>query len=211
MKFDGKSRGRRAVAVLALGIFLVSAIDLGLLTTTAAADSARDELTKAEDYFLVADFETALEKVDRLLASGDASGHALRDAHVLKARCELGLARRATAEASFCDALRVDPQWRPDAVLYTTDEIQAFEKAQESCFEGWSKGSTRDSASSGQTRSPMPPPSARDDRPWYKKPVFLVAGGVIVAGLVFLLASGGDDDPPPPDNLADFPDPPPTS
>ena len=133
MRFDGKNRGTRTVAILALGVFLGSLVDMGVLVTSAAADSVRDELTKAEDYFLVADFETALEKVDAILASGDATGHALRDAHVLKARCELGLARRSSAEASFTEALRVDPQWRPDPVLYTTDELQAFEKAHGPC------------------------------------------------------------------------------
>src|SRR5262245_7098361 len=123
----------RGVALLTAGVFFASVLNLGVLTRPAYAADPREELTKAEDYFLVADFTTALAKVDTLLNSGDLSGGTLRDAHILKARCEVGLAHRSSAVESFCDALHVEPGWRPDPDLFTKDELEVFEQAKTSC------------------------------------------------------------------------------
>ena len=81
----------------------------------------------------MADFNSALENVNRLLDSGDLSGTAERDAWVVKARAELGLARRAEGVEAFCQVLRIAPEWRPDVNFYTTDERDAFQSALDTC------------------------------------------------------------------------------
>ena len=203
----------RGVALLTAGTFFVSVLNLGLLARPAFAADPREELTKAEDYFLVADFTTALAKVDTLLNSGDLSGGTLRDAHILKARCEVGLAHRSSAVESFCDALRVEPGWRPDPDLFTKDELEVFEQARTSCA-----ASTEPTKPTTPTSQPTTPPAPKSGampasaaaesggKPFYKKPLFLVLGAAVVAGGVVALAGGGGDESDP--DLPGFPDPP---
>jgi hypothetical protein len=180
--------------MLTLAVFAVTTLDLALLATSARA-ADREALDQAQDYFLVADFATALDKVNEVLASGDLKGGALRDAWVLKARCEIGMAHRSAAADAYCEALRVEPSWRPDPDLFTKDELAVFEQARESC-----------NLEATTPPSPLPPPAASGATPWYKKKsTLLIAGGVIVAGvLVAVLAGGGDDETTP-----DLPGPPP--
>ncbi len=201
------SGARRAVAWLVLLTFTsLAARDLAAPPAAWAA-SPREELTKAEDYFQVADFATALQKVDALLKSGDLEGSTLRDAYVLKARCELGLAHRSSATDAFCQALRVDGGWRPDPDFYTKDEVEAFEQARASCTPGDAtpprettpvkERATKDSAAAA---------GVSESKPWYKKPLVLGILGAVVVGGVILALSGGDDEGDP--VLADFPPPP---
>ncbi len=191
-----------------LGVFLVATLDLGAWAGPAAADSARDRLTRAEDYFLVADFSSALEMVNDLLESGEISGDGLRDAHVLKARCELGLVHRSSAIDAFCSALQIDPQWNPDPDFYTKDELEVFAQARTTCSAGSRSGPVDDAGGTPPPPSPLPDRMSRgDDRPWYKKPLYLgIAGAAVVLVAVLALSGGDSDDSDPP--LSDFPDPP---
>jgi hypothetical protein len=189
----------RGVAVLTLAVFCAATLDLALLATSASAASGREALEEAQDYFLVADFGTALDRVDSLLESGDLEGGALRDAWVLKARCEIGLAHRSAAVDAYCEALRVDPSWAPDPDLFTKDEVAVFEQAREGC-----------TLETTEKPSPMPPPASAGGQPWYKKKTtWYIAGGVVAAGiLAAVLAGGSDEETAPP--LAGPPPPPPT-
>jgi hypothetical protein len=206
------SRVRRIVASFVLVTFTSLAVRDLFVPATAWAASPREELTKAEDYFQVADFATALQKVDALLKSGDLEGSALRDAYVLKARCELGLAHRSSATDAFCQALRVDGAWRPDPDFFTKDEVDTFEQARTNCT-GVGSGTPRDDA---QPKPIVRDKATQDDRgaaavgeskPWYKKPLILgILGAVVVGGVIFALSGGGDDEGDP--VLADFPPPP---
>jgi hypothetical protein len=206
MRFHRSNPACRLVALVTAATFLASTVDLVILARPALAD-AREELTRAEDYFLVADFATALQKVETLLDSGELSGGTLRDAWVLKARCEVGLAHRSTAVDAFCQALRVEPTWRPDPDLYTKDEMEVFEQARGSCAGGAPAQPTGE-----QPREPSRPlgerqPEATGGKPWYKKPAFLLVGGaVLVGGAIALAAGGGGDDGE--SDLPNFPDPP---
>ena len=185
----------QALVPLVAGLFL-------LTTTPAVAESPRELLTKAEDYFLVADFTQALDQVNDLLQSGDLEGGVLRDAYVLKARCEVALAHRSSAVDAYCRALSVDESWRPDPDFFTKDEIEVFDQAKASCGPG-----TEGAPSGGDDRPSHLPPAMSESKPWYKnwKIVGPVAAVVVVGGI--LLLSGGDDDSGDP-ILSDFPPPP---
>jgi hypothetical protein len=198
MRFDRSHPVVRAAAMLTLAVFAATTIDLALFAVTAQA-ADREALDQAQDYFLVADFATALDKVNGILASGDLEGGALRDAWVLKARCEIGMAHRSAAADAYCEALRVEPSWRPDPDLFTKDELAVFEQALASC-----------NLESTTPPSPLPPAAASGATPWYKKKsTLLIAGGVVVAGVLVAVLAGGSDDsedpdlpgpPPPPAN-----------
>jgi hypothetical protein len=207
MRFPRTCPAFRGLACLTAAVFLASVVDLALLARPARAADPREELTKAEDYFLVADFTTALTKVQALIDSGDLSGGTLRDAYILKARCEVGLAHRSSAVEAFCDALHVEASWRPDPDLYTKDELQVFDQAKSSC------GGTSESSTEGgtpSTPSAMPPPvssaAAGGGTPFYKKPLFLAIGGAVLVGGIIALASGGGSSSEP--DLPGFPNPP---
>jgi hypothetical protein len=203
------TKGRFRWAAWTTLLVFVATLSVPALAPVPAAADARDELAKAEDYFLVADFGTALEKVDGLLSSGSLTGDGLRDAYVLKARCELGLVHRSSAVDAFCNALRIDPQWRPDPDFYTTDELEVFGQARETC------GTTGSGpVSPGGTPAPMAPSaraaSSGGGAPWYtNKGVLAAAGGVVVVGLLLALSGGGSDGGASP--LPGFPDPPTSS
>jgi len=207
MRFQPSHPACRGFALLTAAVFLASTLDVLLLAGTAYAD-AREELTRAEDYFLVADFATALTKVDALLDSGDLQGGTLRDAWVLRARCEVGLAHRSSAVEAFCQALRVEPTWRPDPDLYTKDELEVFEQARASCGAGGPGPSTTPSREPSRPLGESRASSASAEKPWYKKPVFLVVGGAVVAGGLIALASGGGGGDGGDPDLPFFPEPP---
>ncbi|MFN8179139.1 MAG: hypothetical protein U0167_14510 [bacterium] len=206
----------RGLALLTAGVFLASVLDLAVLARPARAADPREELTKADDYFQVADFTTALSKVQALIDSGDLSGGTLRDAYILKARCEVGLAHRSSAVESFCNALRVEPGWRPDPDLYTKDELQVFDQAKASCSTSStepSKQPTKETPAQPVKERPsaMPAPESSgaggEGKPFYKKPLFLALGGALVVGGIIAATGGGSSTTTAP-NLPDFPGPP---
>ena len=196
MRFDRRSTATRGFASLTTAVFLAAALNLAVLPVAARAADAREELEKAQDSFLIADFGTALSQVTNLIESGDLRGGALRDAYILAARCEVGLAHRASAVDWFCEVLAVESSWQPDKDLYTKDEVEVFEQARNTC----------------PPPSEAPPEPGFSSRvsagdPWYmNKTYWLIGGGVVVLGALLLLGGGEDDEGPPP--LADFPPPP---
>jgi hypothetical protein len=195
------------IAVIALVSFM-SLATRDLVSPGAAWATPREELTKAEDYFQVADFSTALKKVDELLKSGDLEGAMLRDAYVLRARCELGLAHKVSATDAFCEALKVDAAWRPDPDFFTTDEIAAFESARTTCSAA--KDTTTEPVKPATTtpaKTAAPAAAVSESKPWYKKPLVLgILAAAVVGGVVLAMGGGGDDEGDP--VLADFPPPP---
>jgi hypothetical protein len=204
------TRARRATALLVLAMFTSFVTRDVLFAPAAFAASPREELTKAEDYFQVADFSTALQKVNELLKSGDLEGTMLRDAYVLKARSELGLAHKSSATEAFCQAIRVDSAWRPDPDFFTKDEIAAFDAARASCPGGAKEPPKADPVKPATTQ-PAPTTTTaaavEESKPWYKKPLVLGILGAAVVGGVVLAMGGGDDDEGDP-ALAGFPPPP---
>ncbi|GJM44415.1 MAG: hypothetical protein DHS20C21_12570 [Gemmatimonadota bacterium] len=199
MRFDRRGTTTRGLASLTMAVFLAATLNLAILPVAAQAADAREDLEKAQDNFLIADFSTALTQVTSLIESGDLRGGVLRDALVLAARCEVGLAHRASAVDWFCEVLAVEPSWQPDKDLYTKDEVVVFDQARQSC----------PAADTGAT-SPEPGFSSRVSAsdPWYKnKTYWAIGGGVILVGAILLLAGGGDDEPAPVP-LTDFPPPP---
>ena len=193
MNFDPTRPWLRALALVTCVVFLA--------TSAPAFADARDQLAAAEDAFLVADFDGALAQVNALIESGDLEGGALRDAWVLKARCEAGQGRRTAAVDAYCEVIRADASWAPDPDLYTKDEITLFEQARDTC-----------NVESTKAPSPLPQrASSSGDKAWYQKSTtWYVIGGIVVVGvLAAALAGGGDDEgdggdlplpPPPPTN-----------
>jgi hypothetical protein len=144
------------------------------------------------------------------LKSGNLQGSLLRDAYILKARSELGLAHRSAAVDAFCQALKVDPGWRPDPDFYTQDEIEVFEQSRASCSTSTKETTTPATTTPVKSKEREKASSAADSdsKPWYKKPAVLgVLGAVVVGGVVLAMSGGGDDGGGEPD-LPGFPGPP---
>lgn len=180
------------VVVLGAGVMAMTGA-----TAPALATEAREELERAQDYFLVADFGAALEKADVILATGGLPSALALEAWVLKARCEIGLSQRGNAIEAFCGALRMSPSWRPDPTLYTEDELDAFATAQERCG----------LVPSGDKGSPAMPPRLSAPNPWYKRPAILALGGTAVGVAIYLLLPP-EDETEVPEVVPGFPPPP---
>jgi len=168
-----------------------------LIVGGAAAESPREKLTAAEDHFLSADFRRALDETTRLIESGELKGSVLRDAHVLRARCEVAMAHRSSSIDAFCEALRVDPAWQPDPDFFTAGELEAFDQAAADC-----------GPKEGTAPSYLPERQSTSSSPWYRGKFFLGAVGTAAVAATVLALSGGDEGaveadlplfPPPPD------------
>ena len=183
----------RGLAGLALTAFLVSVCP-GAAWVPAALAADREDLARAQEHYDFAEFSQALSLLDGLIAEGGLRGDALRDAYVLKARSLVGLGHTATAMDAYCDALRMDANWRPDPVVFPKDEVEVFERALDTC--------SLDAAAPAQAAA------GEGGTPWYKKPVAWVAGGAVLLVGILALGGGGDDDGGGGDSLPDFPEPP---
>jgi hypothetical protein len=187
----------RTLAGLALTAFLVSVCP-GAAWVPAALAADREDLARAQEHYDFAEFSQALSLLDGLIAEGGLRGDALRDAYVLKARSLVGLGHTATAMDAYCDALRLDSDWRPDPVVFPKDEIEVFERALDTC----------------SLEAPPPPAQAaagEGGTPWYKKPIAWVAGGAVLIVGVLALGGGDDGGDGGGDSLPDFPEPPTTT
>jgi hypothetical protein len=179
----------RATAWVAVVMLLATVVPIPRLVSVASAQGAGD-LARARDHVDFAEYSEALDVLNPLIRNGSLTGTALRDAYVLKARSHIGLGQNAAAEEAFCNALRTDPQWRPDRVVFTQDEIAVFDSAQADCM----------------MAAPEQAATTGENKPWYSKPVTWVVAGVAVIGGILLL--GGGDDETPPDPIGDPPPPP---
>jgi hypothetical protein len=180
----------RTVAGVALTAFLLS-ICPGVTWVSAARAADRQDLARAQEHYDFAEFGEALTLLDQLIADGGLKGDALRDAYVLKARCLVGQGHTSTALDAYCQALRLDANWRPDPVVFPKDEIEVFERALDTC-----------------SLEAAPPPKTAAGTPWYKKPIAWVAGGAAIIVGVLVAGGGGGDDGGGGTELPAFPDPP---
>jgi hypothetical protein len=187
--------GGRILAAILLVTFCCSVCPSTLWIRAAAAQPWQD-LARASDHVDFAEYEEALAILDPLIASRELSGESLRDAYILTARSHAGLGHTSQAKEAFCQALRIDPQWRPDPVVFTNDEIELFDGARASC----QLAQPAQPAGSG-----LQPSAAAASTPWYKKPVTWIAGGAaIVLGVLVLGGGGGGDGGE--ESLPDLPD-----
>lgn len=182
-------RRRGALAALLLA---------ALIPAAAQAQDPREELTRAEDYFLVGDTTTALEKATRLLDAGALTGDARFSAWILRGRCETAHGKDGPARDAFCEALRLDPRWQPDAALFTAAEVASVDRARaagcgDPAFAGVQPGTT---PAPERTAAPsyLPPPAAGGGgTPWYRKKMVLGLVGAAAAAAVLAFSGGGDD------------------
>ncbi len=160
------------------------------LPAGASTAEALEELKRAEGLFQSARYAGAYDITDQLVRAGGLDGADLRGAYVLRARCQVQLGRTEAAVESFCQALAIEPAWRPVPGFYTTREMNLFEEAHAAC------------SSDGRPQS-APPGSA-----WYAKPWVWIAGGAAVVGVAIVALAGGDGDGSPEEPLPEFPNPP---
>ncbi len=177
------SRKSRALALAALGAFLVSVCPLGAL----AAEP--QDLGQARNHYEFAEFNKALDICNALITGGTLTGSDLRDAYILKARCLVNLGNHSMAQESYCEALRTDKSWRPAPDLLTKDEQDVFDRTLASCV-------LETAPAPAPKPVPVVPPTiapsaAGESKPWYKKPVFWVLGAAVIGGAVALAGGGG--------------------
>ena len=181
----------RAVAGVALAAFLLSVCP-GVTLVSIARAADRQDLARAQEHYDFAEFGEALTLLNQLISEGGLKGDALRDAYVLKARCLVGQGHTSTALDAYCQALRLDPNWRPDPVVFPKDEIEVFERALDTC----------------SLEAAPAPKTAAAGTPWYKKPIAWVAGGAAIIVGILVAGGGGGDEGGGGNDLPPFPDPP---
>ncbi|MGQ0722313.1 MAG: hypothetical protein ACT4PE_12195 [Candidatus Eiseniibacteriota bacterium] len=178
----------------------------------AAAGTTREALDLAVDYFLVADYRTALERLTGLLDGRGLTDDRLVQAHVLRARSLVGLGRTESAVAAFCSVLRLDGEWRPDpGTALSTGELAAFHRAVPLSLPPVAPPPPH-RAELSPVDTPWLEPArlgigpAQEARSWYRRPLVLgVAGGVAAGVLILVFDEGAADEPA---RLPDFPEPP---
>lgn len=188
-----RGNARRVLALVAVLAYL-SAPGLGTGTIASALAQTTDDLDRAREHYEFAEFDQALGILARVIARPGETPQRLRDAYVLQARCQVGLGNRNLAEDSFCEALALDPDWRPDPIFFPRSEVEVFESARVGC---------PPPAPVEPTPVVQPAPAPAAAKPWYLKPVVWAgAAGAVILAVVLL---GGDDD----DEPQTLPDPPP--
>lgn len=106
---------------------------LGLAMTLLNTASAETSLREAQSLFDAADFERCRAAVGEILADTAAPAASRRDAWMLAGRCEFALGQPTEARRAFCQALEIDPYWRPSPDVLLRDEIRAFDQAMAEC------------------------------------------------------------------------------
>jgi tetratricopeptide (TPR) repeat protein len=161
------------------GVSLLAAIAL-------AAEPASAELTSAEAYFELAEFEVALSVLDDMLDTRDAAVELLdpgewHRVHALRGRCLALLHRPDEAVDAFCRALQLDPAWVPDPMAFSSPELTVFRRADAQCERGLPPG---EDAALGI--------DAMSASPWYRKRTTIGVAAAIVATAVVVWATGDD-------------------
>jgi hypothetical protein len=193
---------RPLLALLALMAYM-SMPGLGI-GGVATALGQTDDLARARDHYEFAEFDQALAILDGMIAAGGQSDERMRDAQVLRARCHVGLGNRNLAEEAFCEALAIDPDWRPDPVFFPRSEVQVFETAQATCPEP-----AAEPVEPAPVVTPATTAASGGSTPWYKKPIVWVGAAAAVVVAAVALGGGGDDgDDGGADDLPGPPDPP---
>lgn len=158
-----RTETRRTLAPLLAITFVWWAITPGL-GGPAVVLAADGDLSRAVRLYSFERYEDALAFVEKTIAEVNLENDALRDAHVLQARCLVQLGRNEEALEAFGQALNIDQTWQPEEGLLTVQEMAILDKVQ------------RDQDTGGS---------------WLTKPVTLIAAGI---GLVVgILVMGSDD------------------
>ena len=210
IRLDSRLRGHRATGAAALLAFALALCPLAA-PRAAAQEAAPPELEAARQDYEFAEFGPALAKLEPLIAGGGLAGEALRDAHVLKARCLVGLGRLEEAKASYCAALALDEAWTPDRVLFPRDEIDVFDQALVLCppepaaaapepapapaaTPGMTPAVTPATPSPRPAPLPVPAPAeqpGKKKKSFFGSPVGLALGGAVLVGIAVAAGGGG--------------------
>lgn len=194
-----RGNARPALALLAMAAYL-AVPGFGVGAVASAWAQTQDDLERAREHYEFAEFDQALALLNRVIARPGETPQRLRDAYVLQARCQVNLGNRNLAEDSFCEALALDRNWRPDPIFFPRTEIAVFESALAGCPAA--------APAPEPVVQPAPPPKAAAAKPWYAKPVAWAGAAAAVVLAVVLLGGGDDDDETVPESLPAPPDPP---
>jgi hypothetical protein len=221
----GKYRRHIAFRILGLAAltgFLTTVVPGGLWIPSALAAESPD-LAPAREHYDFAEFQPALDICNTLIGGGTLAGDALRDAYVLKARCLVNLGNHSIARDMFCEALRLDAGWRPEASLLPREEQVDFDQALAGCrFDTAPQASPTPASPQAPapapapkpTWKPTPIPAAKGGKSFFAKPLGIALIVAVAGGLAVSLSGGGGDggggggDPTPSDPLPGFPLPP---
>ncbi len=184
----------RILGLTALTAFLATAAPGVWLGVALAAEPA--DLARAQEQYDFAEFQPALDLCNALIAGGTLQGAALRDAYVLKARCLVNLGNHSIARDMFCEALRLDAAWRPEANLLPRDEQADFDQALAGCrIEPAAQAVPTPAAPAPKpTWQPTPIPAEKGGKSFFAKPLGIVLIVAVAGGLAASLGGGGGGD-----------------
>lgn len=195
---------------------LLAGLLLGILTAAppVRADAPAEDMAVARDFFLIADYSSALDRVTSLLRGAALAPEERVEALALEARCHVALGERMEAIDSFCSAIQLVPAWRPELAAFTEAEREAFAKAFDLCGPLEPRTPRVEVAPPNEPAEVSPvaetaaawASSIPRDRPWYRSPWVLGGVGGVIAGVTILTL--GSDDSAPPVPLPGFPPPP---
>lgn len=96
---------------------------------TAASAAATSPIEQARKLYDAAKFQEAIDGLRSALAAGEVTGNSVIEARALMARCLVKTGNRLDAKQAFATVLRMDPAYRPDAVVVPPDEMDVFRLA----------------------------------------------------------------------------------
>ena len=210
----GNYRRHNACRILGLAtlIAFLATVAPGGLWIGAALAAGTPELAPAQELYDFADFQKALDICNEFISGGTLGGAALRDAYVLKARCLVNLGNHSIARDMFCEALRIDAGWRPEANVLPKDEQVDFDQAAAGC-----RSEAAPATVSPETPAPAPQPTwqptpvqtGKGGKSFFAKPLGIALIVGVVGGLAMSLGGGGGDgETTPAGPLPGFPPPP---
>lgn len=95
----------------------------------AAATATLTPIEQGQKLYDAARFAEAAAALRAALSSGQVTGNDVVTARALMARCLVKAGNRLEAKQAFETVLRMDPAWRPDAVVVPPDEMDVFKLA----------------------------------------------------------------------------------
>lgn len=208
----GKYRRHVAFRILGLAVltaFMATVVPGGFWIGSALAAETPD-LARAQEHYDFAEFQKALDICNPLIGGGTLRGTALREAYVLKARCLVNLGNHSIARDMFCEALRLDANWRPEASVFPKKEQEDFDQAVAGCR-------VEPAPQTAPTPAPKPTwqptsvvvaPAGNGGKSFFVKPLGIALMVAVVGGLVVGLGGGGGGggETPPAGLLPGFPD-----
>lgn len=175
----------RAVSVCTLISVLLYLVPAGPFANRAWSTET-GSLKHAQELFLFANYEEALVEVDLVLANQTASGPDIRrDSYVLRGRCLRALGRESEATDAFCQALLVDPAWKPDPLLFQQVELEFIESVRLNCPEPEPPGSGGE---------PPLSPTLMPERGPSRVPIYISGTAALILAGLFVAQSKKVDD-----------------